>query len=275
MTFGEAVKKRRNEKGLTQRDLAGMLGVSDMTVSRMEANQSFRMNRYFTEVLATFLGNEVIYQITDDSSAAWQLRNFIERPVKSPRYNDNSQSTGVFHKSPFKRIEDAQEKADYCGRLLSVIYTQGIPVVRCELPPRSDLLQGFDICCEYKQKIWVLDVYNNNYYPDGTVPFDDLLKVLYTRVGRATFEPNIQKYSLLVEAERLGPTDILFSGMCTKQLNFDVSILQYIKSRNKISSELDLAFHDDGSGFFDLSVPGCEDESAKLLATWKASFAKL
>lgn len=271
MTLGEAIKNRRIEQGLTQRALAGMLGVSDMTVSRMEANQSFRTNYYISEILVEFLGEEYLSQITDNSQAANELRSASD--MMKRREQNNDFSSNFFYTRPSRRVKRAEEKQDFAGKMVSLIYSQGLPVRLCELPPQSELLQGFDICCAYEKKVWVLDLYNKEYQPQDTLQFQDILPILFTRVGRAAFEPGIHKYSLLVDADCLGPTDVLFSGMYTKQLNFDVSILRYNAKTNKFDYELDLAFHSDGRGFFDLSVPGCEAETAKLFSVWKSSFA--
>ncbi len=41
MTFGERIKKRRLDKGLTQKDLADMVGVGQTTIARYESNTNF------------------------------------------------------------------------------------------------------------------------------------------------------------------------------------------------------------------------------------------
>lgn len=265
MTLGEAVKQRRKAEGLSQRDLAAMLDVSDMTISRLEANQNIRINRNIVDKLSFFLGYESIQRITGEGYFVNRLREYVENPLGIPNYERIGAS---YAGSTFLNYED---EIAFRSRLITLIESHNIPVEPFVLPYPYWETNKVDICFQYESKLWAIDQADKDRMEQQgkvTAP------VLFERIGRAAFVTEINKYSIIIDSDLGDNLWRSFSGLLTKQLNFDVSILLYNRQKNHIENEIDLAFHDDGRGFFDLNVPGKEAESAKLYAAWKSSFAK-
>ena len=259
MTLGEAVKKRRKQQGVSQKGLAALLDVSDMTISRLEADQNIRLSNNASEKLATFLGNDYIEQVSDDSPTARRLAAHILE-----NYGE------IIYPFPKDLLSLDLISLEY-DKYITLITSYGIPVVQADQSSWPHNNRAIDLHLTYDNKFWALDHISRKRV--GTItrltgPY------LYEKIGRAASDSYINKYSLIIDSDLIPPYWNNFLGAFSKQLNFDVSLLLFNRQTKRFECEMDLAFHDDGRGFFDLNVPGKEAESAKLYAAWKSSFAK-
>lgn len=80
MTFGDKLKKIRNEKGMSQDELASLLGTSKQVISRYETNQRTPKITVVSEYAAT-LSVPLSYLLDNDM-------NSIEKP--KPKYPSNA-----------------------------------------------------------------------------------------------------------------------------------------------------------------------------------------
>ena len=67
MTIGDLIKEHRTADGLSQKRLAAILGTTDMTVSRIEAGQSFRLTPKMIKALCKMLSLDELGRVTEDS----------------------------------------------------------------------------------------------------------------------------------------------------------------------------------------------------------------
>lgn len=81
MTFGEYIKHLRNEKGLSQRDLAEKSGVSNAEISRLETGERKKPSPTVLKALHPYLG--VSYE------ELLQRAGYIEEIVDHPGYTEN------------------------------------------------------------------------------------------------------------------------------------------------------------------------------------------
>lgn len=68
MTFGEKFKALREEKGLTQKDVARELGINSRMITRYENDISHPRTRDAYRRIADFFGVDVNYLLTEDDS---------------------------------------------------------------------------------------------------------------------------------------------------------------------------------------------------------------
>lgn len=66
MKFCDKVKKERREKGLTQQQLADMLGVSLRTITNYEKGDSYPKQREMYSKMAEILGVDINYLLTEN-----------------------------------------------------------------------------------------------------------------------------------------------------------------------------------------------------------------
>jgi transcriptional regulator with XRE-family HTH domain len=74
MSFGKKLRKLREEKNLTQEELANMVGVSLKTISRYEAGQSKPRYRKIYDNLAKALDTSHDYLVTDEENFVLNAR---------------------------------------------------------------------------------------------------------------------------------------------------------------------------------------------------------
>lgn len=94
-------------------------------------------------------------------------------------------------------------------------------------------------------------------------------------IASTAFVPTISKLSFASPFPCEEVVNMLPSSNCTDRISFDLSVLQLDFKADRIVSEYELATHYDGSGLFDLSIPGKEATSARNLAKWKASLSSI
>ena len=100
-----------------------------------------------------------------------------------------------------------------------------------------------------------------------------LSRQLLSFIGHMCFIPSINKASMVTDAplEQLMESVALYQ--CPDNLRFDLSIIHIDPVQRIVDAEFELLTHYDGSGFFDLTVPGKEADSARMLAAWKTSLS--
>ncbi len=81
MSFGEYIKFLRNEKGLSQRDLAEKSGVSNAEISRLETGERKKPSPNVLKALHSYLG--VSYE------ELLQRAGYIEEVVDHPGFREN------------------------------------------------------------------------------------------------------------------------------------------------------------------------------------------
>ena len=77
MKFGEKLKELRNQKGLTQEELAQKIGVKKRTIVGYEAGEYYPRKREVYNHLAEVFGVELNYLLTEDEEE--QARGILEQ----------------------------------------------------------------------------------------------------------------------------------------------------------------------------------------------------
>lgn len=86
MKFAERLKRRRREKGLTQKDLADFLDVSHTTVSKWE-NGVFDPDTETLKKMARYLNVSVDYLVgNDEEEEESKIIDILEEIQKNPSY---------------------------------------------------------------------------------------------------------------------------------------------------------------------------------------------
>ena len=140
-----------------------------------------------------------------------------------------------------------------------------MPLISCSYKDKPQ----YDYECVADQKEWFLETAPctektvNKVFPQK----------FYTVIGQSVFYPKISKLSFVttVSPERIA--ERIPISLRDTAVWFDVSILHVDLESGRIDYELELLAHYDGKGFFDLTVPGKEAESARKLAAWKSSLS--
>lgn len=133
-----------------------------------------------------------------------------------------------------------------------------------------------DLLCQCKGKQWALIVSSFREYPDNgrRITVEELFeRKLFNIIGQMCFVPFINKVSFVTDAplEQMIESSSLLR--CPDNLRFDISIIHFDAEHKMVDAEFELLTHYDGSGFFDLTVPGKEADSARMLAAWKTSLS--
>ncbi|MFI5137763.1 MAG: helix-turn-helix domain-containing protein [Sphingobacteriales bacterium] len=100
-TFGETIKKLREEKKLPLRQVAGALEIDTSMLGKIEKNsrkptRSFieKISKYFNvsdrNLIIAFLSDEVAYQIMNEESYAHEVLKVAEEKVEYLRTQKNS-----------------------------------------------------------------------------------------------------------------------------------------------------------------------------------------
>lgn len=247
MTIGQALRNYRVENKISQATLAKNLGISPMTASRLEDDQNIRINRDLALAIASLLGDNAVASV-DESTHTYAL---LIREL-------SMHGSGSFIQQD---TPDIQELRHRCMELIkSSLRESSVSVIT-----RRSGLEYIE--CEHDSKIWRFDV-----FPPASA--SNIYVRLATGIGLTAMEQSVNRYTLIWCTESMLDIDSLASIHCSQSLNFDVSVLHYNTVKSRFDFELDIAFHDDGKGFFDLKVPEKEVEASTLYATWKTSLNK-
>ena len=241
MTLGEAIRHYREKNSISQADLAKELGISQMGVSRLEANQDIRMTKALADGIVGLLGEDQVYAIDDESKNLLQTKKLFKM---------------VCDKRP---ITDCRQIQKECAAALTAVtrsWSREVVVQR----------QGIEsLECANDEKRWYLDICLNREF--GST----LRQRLAEGIGLAAMRPSINKYSMIFCVD--GTTELLPSEQvnCWDNLNFDVSLLYFDLQEKKFFAEDDICVHYDGRGFFDLAVPNRAEAAATAYSRWKTS----
>ena len=241
MTLGEAIRHYREKNSISQADLAKELGISQMGVSRLEANQDIRMTKALADGIVDLLGEDQVYAIDDESKNLLQTKKLFKM---------------VCDKRP---ITDCRQIQRECAAALAAVtrsWSREVVVQR----------QGIEsLECTNDEKRWYLDICLNREF--GST----LRQQLAEGIGLAAMRPSINKYSMIFCVD--GTTELPPSEQvnCWDNLNFDVSLLYFDLQEKKFFAEDDICVHYDGRGFFDLAVPDRAEAAASAYSRWKTS----
>ena len=241
MTLGEAIRHYREKNSISQADLAKELGISQMGVSRLEANQDIRMTKALADSIVGLLGEDQVYAIDDESKNLLQTKKLFKL---------------VCDKRP---ITDCRQIRRECAAALAAVtrsWSREAVVQR----------QGIEsLECTNDEKRWYLDICLNREF--GST----LRQQLAEGIGLAAMKRAINKYSMIFCVD--GTTELLPSEQvnCWDNLNFDVSLLYFDLQEKKFFAEDDICVHYDGRGFFDLAVPNRAEAAATAYSRWKTS----
>ena len=241
MTLGEAIRHYREKNSISQADLAKELGISQMGVSRLEANQDIRMTKALADSIVGLLGEDQVYAIDDESKNLLQTKKLFKM---------------VCDKRP---ITDCRQIQRECAAALAAVtrsWSREAVVQR----------QGIEsLECTNDEKRWYLDICLNREF--GST----LRQQLAEGIGLAAMKRAINKYSMIFCVD--GTTELLPSEQvnCWDNLNFDVSLLYFDLQEKKFFTEDDICVHYDGRGFFDLAVPSRAEAAATAYSRWKTS----
>lgn len=241
MTLGEAIRYYREKNSISQADLARELGISQMGVSRLEANQDIRMTKALADSIVGLLGEDQVNAIDDESKNLLQAKKLFELPYGT------------------RPITNCRQIQKECAAALT-------DVMRSWSNKAAIQRQGID-GLEYAngEKRWCFDICSSREF-DST-----LRRQLAEGIGLAAMKRAINKYSMIFCVD--GTTELLPSEQvnCWDNLNFDVSLLYFDLQEKKFFAEDDICAHYDGRGFFDLAVPDRAEAAASAYSRWKLS----
>ena len=240
MTLGEAIRYYREKNSISQASLAQKLHISQMGVSRLEANQDIRMTKALAKKIVDLLGKDQFYAIDDESKNLSQAKILVELP-----YGET--------------LADYRQIQKECAAALTAVTHSWSDKAAVQW-------QGID-GVEYTngEKRWYFDICLNREF--GTT----LRRRLAEGIGLAATRPSINKYSMIRCVDEM--TGMAPSGVinCWDNLNFDVSLLYFDLQEKKFVAEDDICVHYDGRGFFDLAVPDRAEAAAIAYSRWKTS----
>ena len=228
----------RKEKGLTQKELAEAVGVTTTIISRYENGS-----------------------ITPPTDKLLKIAEKLDVSV-------NDLLSGNIYSSPYEFMRQFEKECyDVTRRHFSSL-PNSIPV---PVPgDRDRKLPFFELVSSTDEKTWCFSLLG---YPHSPEEARDSRRIVISRIGSAAFFPGINKLSIIsnIPVERL--LNSLPGIPSADHLGFDVSIIHFNVDEQRLDNEFDLVTHFDGRGYFDLTVPGKEAESARLFAAWKASLS--
>lgn len=229
------IRTARRSKKMTQEDLAAAIGVTSAMISRYESGIASPPIEKLRRIA----------EALDVSVADLLETNESER-------------------------QEPDSTSEFEGMVLGVLRNQLASVDFPATEPNSQSRLYFDCKCMMDEKTWLFDI----------VRFEneDAIKKAFQNtfifsVGKASLLPNISKLSFVTTFPCDRIAEQLSVSLRDSSVGFDVSILHVDLESGRIDYELELLTHYDGKGFFDLTVPGKEAESARKLAKWKSSLS--
>ena len=262
MTIGELIKRYRAENAMSQKELASLMHTTDMTISRIESGKNFRLTSEMTDALLKMFTKEIIFSV-DDTPQAKQLRRSFPPPKRKQEDRNNDLEPSLINWRSSQNNERLflpenrkflDEQMHTIGFLWEFLPNSLMPHISID----------FAYCNAVQDKIWCFDYR----IFQSVINVDNLFsQILYT-AGKVPFFKDINKLSIITQAEISTQLYEKFHLVLLDKVNCDISILHYNSEKHRIDSELELAFYKDGRGIFDLDVPEKEDESARLYSNW-------
>ena len=265
------VKEYREKMGISQRELAKLLHVSDMTISRLESGAKVRIDENLLRALSGIVNDKIL----DSTFGMSEVRQWFE-------YATILNTTDSLKISDYAKEQLAEKNV--IGRILSQFETIGFRKVEENFAIRRSKRTGeetlfrrndytkFDVILENSiGKRWASDFFWS--YP---TPFDDTddgrwLDTIYSQVGKCCCSSQIvQRYSIVTNVPDLQEC-AAYHAVDAVRLNRDMSIIYFDMRKERVTSEYDLAFFKDGRGIFDLAVEDKKKESAVAYAGWMLS----
>lgn len=260
LTIAEFIKDYRKKYGLTQRDFARMLDVSDMTVSRIEAGQPYLSTKVLTSLAEIISPTDIQLLSTDDPQIEKLKRVYVER---HPDFDQTS-----LLETP-SQMTDFQRSGQLGSQITTFLKSHNFDAV---YPDDGLILGTLHVYNAVLKKSWV--IFSDYHSIDNEkIIFNDLpiyLSALgYTYLISGT---NVKKVSVITGAS---PNDTFLEKILSYQtyaLPCDFSII-FAHSNGSLYREMDLSIFGDGRGLFDFASP---DETIRYQAIdsftrWKRS----
>lgn len=239
MTLGDAIRNYREQSSMSQATLATELQVSQMGVSRLEANQDIRMTKPLADRIVNLLGKETVYAIDEESKNLLRVKQLFESVLAEDSIGNYRQ----VQKDCVMVLKNAMR-----GWEKDVLIQK----------------QGMDcIICFCGEKKWILNVSSWNGFGQTR------RRRLAEGIGLASMEPAVNKYSLVFWVDDSSEFTDGLKINCWDNLNFDVSLLVFDTQRQMFITEKDICSHYDGRGFFDLAVPDRAEAASRAFSHWK------
>lgn len=242
MTLGEAIKRYRTDHSLSQTELAELLQIKPMTISRLESGQRIRINSELAEAISDLLADRL-------DEVEEEARNLLN--VKKKKAFLQPQ------KPPRAEVQKAKES---CLNALQEAFSE-TPVVFAGQSGQTH----WDVIGSFGEKKWLFDL---KLLGEEKRLF---VRDLANGIGTAAMEPGVSRCSLVWCSHSVSDVAEIIPAQTFQNLNFDVTFLHYNLDAGAFDFEQEITTRFDGSGFFDLAVPGKAEEAAKLYARWKAA----
>lgn len=244
MTLAEFLKEVRNNRKMTQEEFAGEIGVSVMTVSRIESGKQSVLTENMYNKIKDFLKEEEI-----------------------PKFEGlNEVKNSEFYKSSRDMYYERKELEE---SLKNHVLKQFGDIGFCDMQEEHDIKHDshFLSLKNEKGKTWAID-FSLPERSNDRISQPSYISHFFVKVGRNVFE-KYNKYSFLLPNSE---TQLLFDRLrdVSDRVNYELSILCYDEKTYAITSEVTLSFKKDGNGIFDLD----NDKSGEDLENyikWKES----
>lgn len=274
MKLCNIIKEYRDKKGISQRELAKLLHVSDMTISRLESGVKVRIDENLLGALSEIVNDNILDSLYNIS----EVRQWFD-------YAKTLNTTNAFSISAYAR--EQLEKNNVRDSVLSQFESVGFhkaeenDIIRSSkrergkyLPRRNDDTK-FDVIFENDTgKRWAIDFVWS--YPSPFADTDDRqwLTAIYCHVGKCCCSSQqVHRYSIVTNVASLEECGA-YHAVNAERINHDMSILYVDIPQGRVTSEYNLAFFKDGRGIFDLAVEDKKKESAVTYAEWMLSLNK-
>lgn len=272
MNVGSVLKEYRQIYNISQRELAKMLHVSDMTISRLESGNRIRLASESLKVLIGILNDAELNNVNGISD----LREWsVYTQLANATSESEVRSFGMECLKEEHALETILSGFEAIGfHEKSCLFNRGGKrgtidwVKTINLNPWAEYRKAFELILENDVgKIWAVDFaweFHSIFIPEEV----GWISILYEHIGKCCCtKQKMHKYSIITNATGLQRCAIEDS-VSAPRLNHDVSIIHYNLFSGRMDSETNLAFFKDGRGVFDLAVEENKQESSMQYANW-------
>lgn len=242
MTLGEAIKRYRTDHSLSQTELAELLQIKPMTVSRLENNQRIRINSELAEAISDLLADR-LDEVEEEARSLLNVKK--KKAFLQPQ------------KPSCAEIRRAEES---CLNTLREAFLD-TPFAFAGQKGKTH----WDIVGKLGDKKWLLDL--KLLGKERRLFIQDLAN----GIGMAAMEPGVSRFSLVWCSDSVSDVEEIIPVQTYRNVNFDVTFIHYNLDTGAFDFELDIATHFDGTGLFDLAVPDQAETAIKLYTRWKTS----
>ncbi len=128
MKFGEKLRKLRKESGLTQKELASKVGVTDRSLLSYENGASYPRNRDTYRKLADFFDVDINYLLTEDENFIIQAADKYGRRGAVQAQELVNELTGLFaggelEEADMDALANAVQEAYWIAKINNKKYT--------------------------------------------------------------------------------------------------------------------------------------------------------